>query len=103
VRDIPAPASRLVSADAAWTAAGIIYHISLASLLRQIGCNQTLLRYDTIRYDKMEDIFTCAQKLANSQLNLQHGTKQKRLMKKMKIKTEMLRRNGPVIKPWSHS
>ena len=27
----------------------------------------------------------------------------KRLMKKLKIKTEMLRRNGPVIKPWSQS
>ena len=48
-------------------------------------------------------IFTCAQKLANSHLNLPHGTKQKRLMKKLKIKTEMLRRNGPVIKPWSQS
>jgi len=24
-------------------------------------------------------------------------------MKKLKIKTEMLRRNGPVIKPWSQS
>jgi len=33
--------------------------------------------------------------------DLPHGTKQKRLMKKLKIKTEMLRRNGPVIKPWS--
>jgi len=31
-------------------------------------------------------IFTCAQKLANSQLNLPHGTKQKRLMKKLKNK-----------------
>jgi len=27
----------------------------------------------------------------------------KRLMKKLKIKTKMLRRNGPVIKPWSQS
>jgi len=27
------------------------------------------------------------------------GELQKRLMKKLKIKTEMLRRNGPVIKP----
>jgi len=39
-----------------------------------------------------------------------HGTKQKRIMKKLKIKTkklkiitEMLRRNGPVIKLWSQS
>jgi len=53
------------------------------------------------RYDTM--IFTCAQKLTYSQLNLPHGTKQKRIMKKLKIKTEMLRRNGPVIKPWSQS
>jgi len=41
------------------------------------------IRYDTIRWR----IFTCAQKLANSQLNLPHGTKQKRLTKKLKIKT----------------
>ena len=53
--------------------------------------------------DKRWRIFTCAQKLAHSQLNLPHGTKQKRLMKKLKIKTEMLRRNVPVIKPWSQS
>ena len=53
--------------------------------------------------DKRWRIFMCAQKLANSQLNLPHGTKQKRLMKKLKIKTEMLRRNGPVIKLWSQS
>jgi len=54
-------------------------------------------RYDMIPYDTM--IFTCAQKLTYSQLNLPDGTKQKRIMKKLKIKTEMLRRNGPVIKP----
>ena len=38
----------------------------------------------------------CAQKLTSSQLNLLHGTKQKRvgLMNKLKTKTEMLRRNG---------
>jgi len=40
----------------------------------------------------------CAQKLTNSQLNLPHGTKQKTVMKKLKTKNEMLRRNGPVIK-----
>ena len=48
----------------------------------------------TIRYA----ISTCAQKLINSQLNLPHGTKQNRVMKKQKTKTEMLRRNGPVTK-----
>ena len=48
----------------------------------------------TIRYA----IFTCAQKLINSQLNLPHGTKQNRVMKKQQTKTEMLRRNGPVTK-----
>jgi len=31
-------------------------------------------------------IFTCIEKLANSHLNLPHGTKQKRLMKKLKKK-----------------
>ena len=46
---------------------------------------------------------TCIEKLTYSKLNLPHGTKQKRLIKKLKIKTEMLRRNGPVIKPWSES
>jgi len=40
----------------------------------------------------------CAQKLTSSQLSLPHGTKQKRIMKKLKNKTEMLRRNGPVVK-----
>jgi len=55
------------------------------------------------RCEKRWRMFTCTQKLAYSQLNLPHGTKQKRLMKKLKIKTEMLRRNGPVIKPWSQS
>ena len=43
-------------------------------------------------------ILTCAQKLTSSQLNLPHGTEQKRIMKKLKPKTEMLRRNGPVVK-----
>jgi len=36
--------------------------------------------------------FTCAKKLTYSQLNLPHGTKQKRLMNKLKINTEMLRK-----------
>jgi len=48
--------------------------------------------------DRRWRIFTCAQKLAYSQLNLPHGTIQKRLMKKLKIKTEMLRRNGLLAK-----
>jgi len=72
----------------------------LDSVMEWSGINETIST-DTIRYDTM--IFTCAQKLTYSQLNLPHGTKQKRIMKKLKIKTEMLRRNGPVIKPWSHS
>jgi len=38
--------------------------------------------YDTIRLI----ILTCAQKLTSSQLNLPHGTKQKRIMKKLKPK-----------------
>jgi len=51
--------------------------------------------YCTIRYT----IFACAQKLTNSQLNLPHGTKQKKSSEETKNKkTEMLRRNGPVIK-----
>jgi len=47
------------------------------------------LRYDPIRYI----IFTCAQKLTESQLNLPHGTKNKtkRATKKLENeKTEML-------------
>ena len=34
----------------------------------------------------------------NSQFNLPLGTKQKRVIRKLKTKTEMLRRNGPVVK-----
>jgi len=74
---------------------------------RHVSCLETsldmvfhvLTQFYTLRYDTM--ILTCAQKLTYSQLNLPHGTKQKRITKKLKIKTEMLRRNGPVIKPWS--
>jgi len=68
----------------------------------QDGLGRGQPSYQTIN-DKRWRIFTCDQKLAYSQLNLSHGTKQKTLMKKLKIKTEMLRRNGPVIKPWSQS
>jgi len=53
------------------------------------------ITYDMIRWT----ILTCAQKLTSSQLNLLHGTKQNKVMKKLKTKkTEMLRRNCPVIK-----
>jgi len=50
---------------------------------------------DTIQ----QTICTCAQKLTSSsnQLNLPHGIRQT-AMKKLKTKTEMLGRNGPVIK-----
>jgi len=52
--------------------------------------------YDTMRYT----IFTCAQKLTSSQLNLPHGTRQKRLTKKLlkKQKPRCLEKNGPVVK-----
>jgi len=57
------------------------------------------IRYDTIR----RTILTCAQKLTISQLNLPHGTKQKRIMKKRKTeKTETLRRNCAVVKSLRH-
>jgi len=38
-----------------------------------------ILRYDTIRYDTIHNLLrpTCTQKLTNSQLNLQQGTKKK--------------------------
>jgi len=42
---------------------------------------------------------TCAQKLAIASLICHMEPNKKRLIKKLKIKTEMLRRNGPVIKP----
>jgi len=53
-----------------------------------------IVRYDTIT------IFTCTQKLTNSQLNLPHGTKEnkKRNEETKKQNTDMLRRKGPVIK-----
>jgi len=43
-------------------------------------------------------ILTCAQKLASSQLNLPYGTKQKSNEETKNKTTEMLRRNGPVVK-----
>ena len=75
----------------------------LCTLISIISLSLIVLTFVTIIIGFRWRIFTCAQKLANSQLNLPLGTKQKRLMKKLKIKTEMLRRNGPVIKPWSQS
>jgi len=58
-----------------------------------VSCKRGLtIRYDAIRYT----IFMLAQKLTNSQLNLPHRTKEKRVMKKLKQQTEMLRKNGPV-------
>ena len=54
---------------------------------------------DTIRYDTIDyKLLTCAQKRTSSQHNLPHWTEQKRIIKKLKPKTEMLRRNGPVVK-----
>jgi len=41
-----------------------------------------MIRYDTIRLT----ILTCARKLTSSQLSLPHGTRQKRIMKKLKTK-----------------
>jgi len=78
-------------------------NISLSLCIWRQGLSRSalFLSFSYRRYDTM--IFTCTQKLTYSQLNLPHGTKQKRIMKKVKIKTEMLRRNGPVIKPWSQS
>jgi len=40
----------------------------------------------------------CAQKLTSSHLSLPHGTKHKKIINKLKNKTEMLRRNCPVVK-----
>jgi len=51
------------------------------------------IRYDTIRWT----ILTCAQKLTSSQLSLPHGTKQKRIMKKLKQNGEgHLKYRGPI-------
>ena len=57
-----------------------------------------LISYDTIRYERWS-ILTCALKLTSSQLNLPHGTKQKKNNEetKNKKKPEILRRNGPVV------
>jgi len=55
--------------------------------------------YDTIRYD---DIYVRPK--ANIQPAKSAARNQtKRIMKKLKIKTEMLRRIGPVIKSWGQS
>jgi len=53
------------------------------------------LRYDTIRLTTL----TCAQKLTSSQLNLPHGNQTKKNNEETKPqKTEMLIRNGSVVK-----
>jgi len=57
------------------------------------ACQKLYRMIDTIRYDTM--IFTCAQKLTYSQLNLPHGTKQKRLMKKLKLTRSPAIAEGP--------
>jgi len=59
------------------------------------------LRYDTTRWS----ILTCAQKLTCSQLNLPHGTKQKRIMKKLKtnIKQRCSEETVRSWSPWSQS
>jgi len=51
-------------------------------------CSRQWMQYNVTQYTL---------KLTNSQLNLPHGTKNKQVMKKLKTKTEMPRRNGPVI------
>jgi len=55
--------------------------------------------YDTTHYHIRWTILTCAQKLTSRQLNLPHRTKQSNEeTKKKNKKTDMLRRNGPVVK-----
>ena len=46
--------------------------------------------------DRKPKCLTVAPPLTSSQLNLPHGTKQKRVMKK--LKTKKRRRNGPVVR-----
>jgi len=53
-----------------------------------------------INDDKLWRIFTCAQKLANSQLNLPHGTKQKRPMKKLKMHKAWQRWKRQPVRMW---
>ena len=50
--------------------------------MKETALNLNLVSYDTIRLT----ILTCTQKLTSSQLNLPHGTEQKRIMKKLKPK-----------------
>ena len=62
----------------------------------------TLVYHDTIRYDTIRlTILTCTQKLTSSQLNLPHGTKQKRIMEKLKPKTgdAQKKRSGREVSP----
>jgi len=58
----------------------LLYGQPQVQQLLSVPYAMALLRYDTIRWT----ILTCAQKLTSSQLSLPHGTKQKRLMKKLK-------------------
>jgi len=50
-----------------------------------------------MRYDPVDYIYACAQKPMNSRLYLPHGAKKSNEETENK-KTDMLRRNGPVIK-----
>ena len=43
-----------------------------------------MTRFACALYDTMDYILTCTQKLTSSQLSLPHGTKQQRVMKKLK-------------------
>ena len=54
-------------------------------LMDQNATGTDMIWYDMIWYDMIWwTILTCAQKLTRSQLSLPHGTKQKRIMKKLK-------------------
>ena len=57
-------------------------NLDYVDILRRLVLRTRCCFYDTIRWT----ILTCAQKLTSSQLNLPHGTEQKRIMKKLKQK-----------------
>jgi len=70
----------------------------------RIGIHCTQIVSEIYMYDITRlTILTCAQKLTSSQLNLPHGTEQKRIMKKLKPKkTEMLLNGCGYTVPGTH-
>ena len=74
-----------------------INHGWLVGTLTRGGCVSICYQRNTIPYDGLCLRASKSWRIA-SLICCAHGTKQERIMKKLKIKNEMLRKNGPVKK-----